>query len=498
MRATRKTCILCHISSLPGKYGIGSLGEACRFVLRLAKSGVTHWQILPLVQTGYGDSPYQSVSCISGNPYFIDLDELGQMGLLKQKELKALRERYKTAERVDYGSLYEERYSTLRLAFSRFHFDDELFRAFVKEGKFEDYALFMTAKTVYDGSFSDWDDPLKRHKEEALEQLRTDHHEEYLFWQFVQFIFSVQWAKLKELCRKQGVKLIGDIPLYVAYDSADVWAHPNLFKLDEDLTPTKVAGVPPDYFSATGQLWGNPVYDWEVHEKEKFKWWRERLKAALSTYDLVRIDHFRGIDRYYEIDFGAKDAIGGEWKDGPKEKLFASLGSDKRRIIAEDLGTLDEGVFELLQKTGFPGMKVILFAFDGNPENPYLPHNYPENSVCYTGTHDNDTVVGYVKSLSAEEYILFRSRVAAELKTCGLNIRLTANPRSFARAFLAMALWSKSRIAAIPIQDLLALDSSCRMNCPGTEQGNWQYRLTRLPSAQVMCRLKKTIKNFRR
>ncbi len=495
---TKETGILCHISSLPGKYGIGNLHDAARFAQKLSSCGVTHWQILPLVQTGYGNSPYQSAACSSGNPYFIDLDGLGKMGLLTQRELKALRDRYKNAARVDYGALYEERYQTLRLAFSRYHFDDETFRNFVKEGKFEDYALFMTAKTVYGGSFCDWDEPLKRHTPEALETLRTERHEEYLFWQFVQFIFWSQWEELHKRCLSEGLKLIGDIPLYVAYDSADVWAHPELFKLDNDLKPTKVAGVPPDYFSATGQLWGNPVYDWKAHEKEKYGWWTERLKTALSTYDLVRIDHFRGIDRYYEIDFGATDAIGGKWQEGPKEKLFASLGGARKNIIAEDLGTIDDGVRELLKKTGFPGMKVLLFAFDGNPANPFLPHLYPENCVCYTGTHDNDTIAGYALSLSAEDYILFRSRVAAELAACSLNVPLTEDPRTIAQAFLAMALTSKARLSVLPIQDVLAENNSCRMNFPGTSEGNWQYRLARLPSAQVLYRLKKMIKIYRR
>ena len=497
MKTARNTGVLCHISSLPGKYGIGNLRDAARFARKLSSGGVTHWQILPLVQTGYGDSPYQSVSCTSGNPYFIDLDGLGKMGLLKKRELKTLRDRYK-GTKIDYGALYEERYQTLRLAFSRYPFDDEDFRLFVKKGEFEDYALFMTAKTVYGGSFCDWDEPLKRHTTEAIEQLRTEHHEEYLFWQFVQYIFWSQWEELHKGCLSAGLKIIGDIPLYVAYDSADVWAHPKLFKLDDDLKPKKIAGVPPDYFSAKGQLWGNPVYDWEAHEKEGYSWWHARIEAALATYDLVRIDHFRVIDRYYEITFGEEDATCGEWQEGPKEKLFAGLGGKRKNIIAEDLGTIDDGVRELLQKTGFPGMKVLLFAFDGDPTNQYLPHNQPENCVCYTGTHDNDTVAGYTRALSAEEYILFRSRVAAELKACSLEVPLTNDPRSFATAFLAMALRSKARLAVLPIQDVLALDNAGRMNVPGTCEGNWQFRLTRLPSGQLLHRLKKMIKIYRR
>ncbi len=495
----KETGVLCHISALPGDYGIGDLGRtAYRFAKLLAKNRITYWQLLPLVQTGYGDSPYQSVSCISGNPYFIDLDGLGKMGLLKPKELKALRLRYKNCDRVNYGALYEERYKTLRLAFSRFYFDDEDFRNFVKEGKYEDYALFMTAKTVFNGAcFCDWEKGVKYREPDALEQLRTEHHEEYLFWQFVQYIFWKQWHKLKDHCSREGVKIVGDIPLYVAHDSADVWANPQLFKLDEDLMPAKVAGVPPDYFSENGQLWGNPVYDWKAHEATRYKWWTDRLTNALGTYSYVRIDHFRGIDRYYEIDADAATAIDGTWCEGPKEKLFAALGSGRRYLIAEDLGCIDAGVTELLQKTGFPGMKVILFAFDGNPENQFLPHNIPANCVAYTGTHDNDTVAGYIKSLSAEEFILFRSRVAQELGQCGLDIPLSENPQSFVKAFTAMLLGSKAQLAVLPLQDVIGADNSCRMNTPGTQEGNWQFRVNKIPSAQL-CRLKKMIKIYRR
>lgn len=495
----REAGILCHISSLPGKYGIGSLGkEAFGFAKKLASGGVKCWQVLPLVQTGFGDSPYQSVSCTSGNPYFIDLEALGKKGLLTKQELKALRKRYRFAQKVDYTALYEERYQTLRKAFSRFHFDEESFRSYVKSGAAEDYALFMTAKTVFGGAFCDWEDGIKFRDPAALRSLSEEHHEEYLFWQFLQYTFRSQWAKLKRYCNKLGIKLIGDIPLYVAYDSADVWAHPELFKLDDSLKPTKVAGVPPDYFSESGQLWGNPVYSWKSHESQQFKWWTQRLQTALETYDLVRIDHFRGIDRYYEIPAAAATAAEGEWREGPKDKLFAGIGSDRKRIIAEDLGVIDEGVRELLRKTGFPGMKVLLFAFDGNPENPFLPRNIPENSVCYTGTHDNDTVTGYVKSLSSEEFILFRSRVAAELAQSGLSVPLGEKPSVYAKALIELALKSAANLSVIPVQDLIEADNSCRMNYPGTQEGNWRFRLQRFPSAQTMRRLKKMIKKYRR
>ncbi len=491
---TRSAGVLCHISSLPGKYGIGSLGkEAYAFAKRLAKSGIKFWQILPLVQTGFGDSPYQSVACSSGNPYFIDLELLAADGLITKQELKEAR----SEGDVDFGSLYVRRYSLLRKAFSRFFFDGADFRAFIDSGVAEDYALFMTAKTVFGGSFSDWEEGIKYRRAEAIERLRTEYHEEYLFWNFLQYEFYAQWQALKQYCNGLGVQIIGDIPLYVAYDSADVWAHPELFKLDEELRPVKVAGVPPDYFSEEGQLWGNPVYDWEAHEREGFRWWKRRLEVALGTYDLVRIDHFRGIDRYYEIDADAKTAQHGEWKEGPKEKLFEGVEC-AGRVIAEDLGVMDDGVKKLIERTGFPGMKVLLFAFDGNEENEFLPHNFGEDCVCYTGTHDNDTVRGYVESLDAPAFILFRSRVAAELERQNVLVELGARGEGLAEALVRLAFASDARLAVAPIQDILGLNNEARMNFPGTDRGNWQFRLKKQPCSRAMGRLKKIVKKYRR
>lgn len=492
MERNRSAGILCHISSLPGKYGIGSLGkQAYAFARLLKKAGVKYWQILPVVQTGYGDSPYQSVSCDSGNPYFIDLETLAKENLLTKEELKAARHKGV----LDYGALYGERYATLRKAFTRFFFDDPAFREFIKSGAAEDYALFMTAKTVYGGSFCDWREDIKYRRKETLESLRTEYHEEYLFWQFLQYEFRRQWKALKDYCNQLGIKIFGDIPLYCAYDSADVWAHPELFKLDKDLKPVKVAGVPPDYFSAKGQLWGNPVYDWQAQEEDGYSWWKNRLKSALDTYDVVRIDHFRGIDRYYEVDADAENAIAGEWKEGPKEELFRSVSGE---IVAEDLGVIDDGVKNLLAKTGFPGMKVLLFAFDGNPENPFLPHTYGENCVVYTGTHDNDTVAGYLKTLSSEDFIMFRSRLAQELERQGIMVRLGEDGKGFCEGFCELALSSKAYLAVLPIQDVLGLTNEDRMNLPGTREGNWQFRLAALPKGGAIKRLKKAIKKYRR
>lgn len=493
MEEQRGAGVLLHISSLPGKYGIGSLGkEAFAFAKRLAKCGVKYWQILPLVQTGFGDSPYQTAACNSLNPYFIDLEELHRQKLLTKQELKAAEH---PAGAVDYGALYAERYATLRKAFSRFFFDDPAFRAYVKGGAAEEYALFMTAKETYGGSFCDWEEGLRDYDADALEALRTERHEEYLFWQFTQYEFTLQWTALKGYCNSLGIKIVGDIPLYVAYDSADVWAHSELFKLDKEKKPEKVAGVPPDYFSETGQLWGNPIYDWKAHKAQDYGWWRARLKRALEIYDVVRIDHFRGIDRYYEIGADAETAKEGEWKDGPKAELFGGI---KDGVIAEDLGTIDDGVRDLLAETGFPGMKVLLFAFDGNPANPFLPHGYPENCVAYTGTHDNDTVTGYCRSLSPEEFILFKSRVAQEMQDMGLSVPLGEHSADIADAFLHLCLGSKARLAIVPVQDIMGLDNGSRMNYPGKERGNWQFRLTKLPRAKDMNKLKKIILKYGR
>ncbi len=491
MELQRGAGVLCHISSLPGKYGVGSLGkQAYRFAKRLKASGMRYWQILPLVQTGYGDSPYQSVACTSGNPYFIDLEILKEEGLLTAEELKS-------AERegdVDYGDLYKTRYPLLKKAFSRFNFDGTAFRAYVHSGSCEDYALFMTAKTVYGGSFCDWEEGLKRRDAAAVERLRTDHHEEYLFWYFLQYMFDRQWYALKAYCNKIGLSIVGDIPLYVAYDSADVWAHPALFKLGGDLKPEKVAGVPPDYFSETGQLWGNPIYDWRRHAEDGYAWWRARLGDALKRYDVVRIDHFRGIDRYYEIDAGAETAAEGEWKDGPKDALF--LGSNcAGRVIAEDLGTVDDGVRSLLGRTGFPGMKVLLFAFDGDPANEHLPTVFGENVVCYTGTHDNDTVRGYFDSLGEEgETVL--ARVAEE--AARLGVKTPVREDTVADVFVQMAFASNAVIAVAPVQDILGLGNEARMNFPGTQGALWKFRLKKQLPRRTVRRLKKSAKIYRR
>ena len=493
-KLTRGAGILCHISSLPGKYGIGSLGkEAYEFVDFLERSKVKYWQILPLVQTGYGDSPYQSVCCNSGNPYFIDLPTLCGRGLLTEEEL---REAEMPEGDIDYGELYRRRYATLRLAYARFNINDRAFKKFVESGAFDDYALFMSLKSIYGGTYRDWPHAYKFKEELAISELRQNvYKNEYCFWQFLQFEFANEWRALKSYANKKGIQLVGDIPLYVADDSSDVWAHPELFLLDEDLNPTEVAGVPPDYFSAKGQLWGNPLYDWAANERENFAWWTGRIKHACTLYDIVRIDHFRGFDRFYAIPESAPTAETGEWREGPGTKLFeaASRELGDVKIIAEDLGVMDDGVIALRDKTGFPGMKIMMFAFDGNKDNDYLPQNICENSVTYTGTHDNDTALGFIMEMSEERFVSFRKMLRAALKYEGISYPVVSR-QDAAKALVKCALGTKSVLCVVPVQDILGLDNSARMNTPSTSSGNWKFRLQSIPSRRVAAWLRGAVK----
>lgn len=451
--------VLLPISALPGKYGMGSLGkDAYRFAKLLSHSAVKFWQILPLAQTGDLHSPFAGVASDSGNPYFLDLDILAKDKLLTKEELKGARSR-----RIDYDSLGTERIPLLRTAFSRFNFDSKSFRNYIASGASENYALYMTAKTVYGGSFRDWDEPLRRRDPEALEHLRTEHHEEYLFWNFLQYEFHKQWSALRRYLKGVGVKLIGDLPFYCAADSADVWAHPELFALDESLQPL-TERIPGGAAEAAG-------YDWEANAKEGYAWWKARVEDALTKYDYVRIGGFSQFPAAKEA-FPAAD-----------------------RIIAEDLQT---DLTESLRSIGAVNAKVLLFAFDGDENNANLPHNFAGRCAVYTGTHDNDTVSGYFSSLSAEEFILLRSRIALELERLSMTVRLGADEGSLLDALIRLALGSDAEIAVFPMQDVLGLDSDARINLPGTTSGNWQFRLDRQPSAHEMGRLKKFIKIYRR
>ena len=490
--------VLCAISSLPNKYGIGSLGdEAYEFARLLKKAGVKYWQILPTVHTGFCDSPYQSVCCFSGNPYFIDLKSLYKEGLLDEEELESAE---MPEGNIDYAKLYERRYNLLLIAYARFNIKDKDFVEFLERKEFDDYALFMSLKSRYGGPFDSFPDAYKyREKIAMLEFRRSVLKSDFLFWQFVQFIYAKQWQKLKEYVNSLGIKIIGDLPLYVAYDSADVWAHPELFKLDRNLKPTLVAGVPPDYFSEKGQLWGNPIYDWDAMASDGYDWWIKRIEKAKNQFDIIRIDHFRGLDRFYAIPADREDALEGEWLPGPGIKLFNEI---KRRlgevnIIAEDLGEMDAGVAMLMERTGFPGMKVLQFAFDSNPDNPYLPANFGINSVVYTGTHDNDTTLGFLNALDKKQFASFKTQLRAALKSEGVVYPFVTREESVL-ALNICALASSANIAILPVQDVSVLGSETRMNTPSTHEGNWQYRMEKFPSRRHIALLKRGIEQYNR
>ncbi len=495
MKKERGLGVLCHISSLPNEYGIGSLGkEAYEFVDLLKKAHVKYWQILPLQQTGYGDSPYQSVCCTSGNPYFIDIESLKAQGLLDDEELESAK---MPEGDVDYSELYEKRYALLRRAYARFNIRGEKFVEFIESGEFEDYALFMSLKARYGGTFNHFPDAYKYKEHLAVYEFRNAvYRSEYCFWLFVQYQFKLQWQKLKAYANENGIKIIGDIPLYVAYDSSDIWARSELFQLDEDLKPVKVAGVPPDYFSKHGQLWGNPLYNWNAMRAENYDWWIDRIAKAKEMYDVIRIDHFRGFDRYYAIPASAHNATVGEWEDGPGRAFFKEVEKrlGKTDIIAEDLGILDDGVTILRDTCKFPGMNVLMFAFDGSEDNAYLPANMVENSVTYTGTHDNDTALGFLERMTDEQFKDFKKQLRKSLKEQDAYAPIVDRTDA-AKALCRSAAFAKSYLTVLPVQDILCLDNAARMNVPSTSVGNWRFRLTKLPGRNAMAELKKLIKD---
>lgn len=466
----RSSGVLMHLSSLASPYGIGAMGQTARdFVDFLAAAGQACWQLLPVCPTGYGDSPYQTFSAFAGNPYFIDLETLEQHGLLDRAEYAQI-DWESTPDAVNYGALYEKRYPVLRRAAQRFlaspprDFDE--FRN--NAPWLEDYALFMTLKDLHRGTaWLNWSPALRNRDPEALEAVRRECAFELAFWQTVQYLFFSQWNALRSYANQKGVSIIGDLPIYVSLDSVDVWAHPELFQLDENHVPREVSGCPPDGFSADGQLWGNPLFDWERMEREDFGWWVNRIKALCGMYNLLRIDHFRGFDSYYSIPYGDTTAKNGHWKTGPGMKLFQAVERQigTQPIIAEDLGFLTDSVRRLLRDSGFPGMKVLEFAFDSRDAagSEYLPHNYPVHCVAYTGTHDNDTVLGWLSSATPGDAAYARD-----------YLRLTGTDDHWG---MMRALWgSAARLTIVQAQDILGLGSEARMNIPSTAGGNWRWR----------------------
>ena len=470
----RASGILMGISSIPSKYGIGCFSkEAYDFVDQLEKAGQQYWQILPLGPTGYGDSPYQSVSTFAGNPYFIDLEELIKKELLTKEECEACdwggSESY-----VDYEKIYLSRYKLLRKAYEKADLKtDPDYAEFLKEEKdwLQDYCLFMAIKNAQNGKcWIDWPEELKDRHSKAVKEAEKELAEEIEFYRFQQYCFTTQWRKLKAYANKKDISIIGDVPIYVALDSSDAWANPEMLQFDEDYDPKAVAGCPPDAFSATGQLWGNPLYDWKALKKDGYGWWVQRMTHCLELYDVVRIDHFRGFDEYYAIPYGDKTAERGKWEKGPGMDLFHTL--DKKikdlRVIAEDLGFLTESVLEMLKESGYPGMKVLQFAFDGSEDSSYLPYKYDHNCVVYTGTHDNETTKGWLENLQGHD-----------LKFVREYINCYEQPvNDCVWALIRTALSSVADLAVIPIQDYLCLGNEARMNAPSTLGDNWKWRLT--------------------
>lgn len=469
----RASGVLLPIASLPSKYGIGSLSKcAYDFVDFLQRAGQRYWQILPLGPTGYGDSPYQSFSTFAGNPYFIDLERLVEEGLLSKEECEAF-DAEECGQYIDYQKIYETRFQVLRKAFERSSFtEQEEYRSFLEENRewLDDYCLYMAVKNYYGGSsWNEWEESIRLQRPEAVEHFKVLLADEIEFFRFQQYYFQKQWYQLKAYANEHGVEIIGDIPIYVAFDSADTWSHPKLFQFDENGTPTGIAGCPPDGFSATGQVWGNPLYDWEYHKATGYEWWIKRMNRCFKLYDIVRVDHFRGFDEYFSIPYGQDTAVGGHWVKGPGLSLFEALKErlGEMKIIAEDLGFLTESVIKLVQDTGYPGMKILEFAFDSREQSNYLPHTYTRNCVAYTGTHDNQTAVGWFRNLPDEDY---------QMAVKYLDLK-KEDENEIHWKMIRTVMASVADTAIIPIQDYLGLDDAARINTPSSLGGNWTWRM---------------------
>ncbi len=491
----RGSGILMHISSFPGKYGIGTMGsEAHRFVDFLQKSGQKYWQILPIGPTGYGDSPYQSFSTFAGNPYFIDFDLLREDGALNFEDYAYI-DWGSDPEKVEYEKIFNNKFKVLKIAYDR---DKARKKAEIDKFRvensywIENYAMFMALK--FDSGlkmYRDWDDDIVRREPDAIVRVYNRLDDEISFWVYVQYRFYEQWSGLKSYANKQGIKIIGDIPIYVAEDSADAWAHNEVLMLDPDRTPIKVAGCPPDGYAPKGQLWGNPLYNWDYLAETGYEWWIKRLSAALNMYDIVRIDHFRGFDAFYAIEYGKPDAVEGEWLKGPGSDFFNRVKQEFGEtppLIAEDLGTITDDVRALLRFSGMPGMKVMQFGFTPGEDSDYLPHNYPKNSVAYIGTHDNDTLKGWFETLP-EHMRGFAVDYLRLTKEEGVNW-----------GFIKSLLGSAADTAIITMQDILDLGAGARMNTPSTMGGNWTWRLgsTDAFSDELAAKLLKIAKTYSR
>lgn len=487
----RASGILMPVFSLPSRYGIGSFSKsAYQFVDMLKKAGQKYWQILPLCPTSYGDSPYQSFSTYAGNPYFIDLDQLIEEKLLTRKECQAC-DFGDDPQDIDYGKLYENRFKLLRKAYERANVgEDQEFEAYRRKNAWwlDDYALFMAVKDRFDGvAWNEWAEDIRLRWSNAMDYYRRELYYEIEFYSYLQFVFMKQWKKLKNYANINGIEIIGDIPIYVAFDSADAWANPELFQFDSENLPTAVAGCPPDGFSADGQLWGNPLYRWDYHRETGFDWWIRRIAYCSELYDVVRIDHFRGFDEYYSIPYGDTTARNGHWEKGPGIALFEAAKNrlGELNIIAEDLGYITDSVKKLVADSGFPGMKVLEFAFDSREKSDYLPYTYEKNSVVYTGTHDNETIAGWYAGLDK-----------SDLKMCTDYMNIDRIPgKEYHWDFIRLAMLSVSDLCVIPIQDYLGLDNRARINHPSTLGTNWRWRLAK---GQLSASLLKEIREMTR
>ena len=474
MRFPRSAGVLLHPTSLPGGFGIGELGDAAYlFVDFLAASGQSLWQILPLGPTGYGDSPYACFSALAGNPLLIDLAQLTEEGDIDPSDLAEAADFPRN--HVDFGPVISFKTAILQRAARTFRSRRPTerwgdFQRFCEENRdwLDDFALFMALKDAHGGAvWNPWERGLVTRQEDVLQAWRSRLDETLFAQRYCQFQFFRQWGALKSYANDRGIRIIGDIPIFVAYDSVDVWAHPDLFHLDESFLPVRVAGVPPDYFSPTGQLWGNPLYRWDALERTGYAWWTRRFEQILKTVDIVRLDHFRGFAAYWSIPAGQPTAVNGEWEAGPGAGFFSAIEEalGELPIIAEDLGHITEDVIELRKRFRLPGMNVLQFAFTTDASNPYLPHNVERDSVMYTGTHDNDTTVGW-----------YESREAEELEAIQRYLGPVQEPINW--ALIRMAYRTVANLVVVPMQDLLGLTSEARMNTPGKLGGNWTWRLT--------------------
>ena len=465
----RTSGILMHITSLPGKYGVGTMGrQAYDFVDFLKKAGQSYWQILPLTPTSYGDSPYQSCSTFAGNHYLIDLERLMEDGLLTQEDLQGITWNV-TDDQADFGLLYQNRLKVLRAAYSRFTPGKD-YTCFCTENSnwLPDFTLFMALKDKFGGKpWYEWEHKLKFRDPDAIWQARNQLKEEIAFFTFVQYLFFRQWDALHAYANRNNISIIGDVPIYVPRDSVEAWSSPELFQMDAELNPTAVAGCPPDAFTADGQLWGNPLYRWDVLAADGYSWWIRRLAAAGKMYDMVRMDHFRAFAGYWSVPFGDATARGGKWVTGPGLHFIDAVkqGLPQLKLIAEDLGYLTQDVLDLRDASGYPGMKVLQFAFDSREPSDYLPHTYTRNSVCYTGTHDNMTTRQWLKTGTPE-----MQRYASEY------MRLTPE-EGMVWGVIRTAMSSVSDTCVVPLQDYLDLGAQARMNFPGTTNSNWTWRV---------------------